>query len=70
MTEIENFLNKNICKYLIDYYESYQGNLKQYGDRKIIQLLQIKVDDNIVKDVIEVYRKIRPKQNLNNIDRS
>tara|TARA_R100000388_G_scaffold94712_1_gene82918 strand:+ start:407 stop:859 length:453 start_codon:yes stop_codon:yes gene_type:complete len=68
MTEIENFLNKNICKYLIDYYESYQGNLKQYGDRKIIQLLQIKVDDNIVKDVIEVYRKIRPNQNLNNIE--
>ena len=68
MTEIENFLDKKICKYLIDYYESYQGNLKQYGERKIIPLSQIKIDDNVVNGVIEIYKKIRPNQNLSNIE--
>tara|TARA_R100000329_G_C7539714_1_gene190513 strand:+ start:84 stop:539 length:456 start_codon:yes stop_codon:yes gene_type:complete len=68
MTEIDNFLNTNICKYLIDFFVSYKGKLKQYGDRKIIQLLEIQTDDKIILDIITLYKKIRPTQKLNNIE--
>ena len=68
MTEIDNFLNNNICKYLIDFFKSYKGKLKQYEDRNIIQLLEIQIDDNIILNIIDLYKSIRPTQKLNNIE--
>tara|TARA_R100000664_G_C2670130_1_gene82521 strand:- start:131 stop:604 length:474 start_codon:yes stop_codon:yes gene_type:complete len=68
MTEIENFLNNNICKYLIDFFKSYKGELKRYLDRNIIQLQEIQTDDKIILDTIDLYKTIRPTQKLKNIE--
>jgi len=64
MIEIENFLHKNICKYLIDYFKQNKIHSKKFHKRSLISLLDFPVDDNIVLNIINLYKKIKPSSKL------
>ena len=67
MTEIENFLNKDTCKYLIDFFNKNLDKTIKFNLRHLIRLYDIKDDQNIT-NLINVYKSIRPKQKLENIE--
>ena len=68
MTEIENFLDKNICKYLIDFFNSVDENkISTHRTRMIVKLKDF-IDDPTINNVFKLYEKLRPFEYLFNIE--
>ena len=67
MTEINDFLNQNICKYLVDYFQNNIDRSQVYNKRFKILLDKIN-DDNVILNVVKLYKNLRPQQILKNIE--
>jgi hypothetical protein len=68
MTEIENFLHPNICKYLINFYKENSSLSKTFNKRHCLHLLDLNHNDATVQNVVNKYKLIRPNQYLKNIE--
>lgn len=68
MTEIENFLHKNICDYLIDFFDSYdKSELKVHNKRLRIHLNK-HLEDPTIKNIFSLYSNLRPFESIKNIE--
>tara|TARA_E500000178_G_C16658163_1_gene589400 strand:- start:186 stop:626 length:441 start_codon:yes stop_codon:yes gene_type:complete len=67
MFEIENFLHKNICNYLIDFYKYNTKLSEAFEKRRRIDLLKINDDLNITS-IVNLYKRIKPLDSLINIE--
>tara|TARA_R110000803_G_C11761845_1_gene294034 strand:+ start:53 stop:496 length:444 start_codon:yes stop_codon:yes gene_type:complete len=68
MIEIENFLHENICKYLIDFFHENEAQSHFFNKRKYMPLMEIDTKDPVIKNIINLYKKIKPTKILNNIE--
>ena len=68
MIEIENFLDKNICKYLIDFFHENEEQSHLFNKRKCIRLLKLNTKDPVIENVINLYKKIKPTQILTGME--
>lgn len=68
MIEIENFLHPNICKYLIDFFHENEKESHIFNKRKKIHLMHLNNKDPIIVNIINLYKKIKPTQVLDNIE--
>ena len=67
MTEIDDFLNQNICKYLVDYFKNNVDKSQVFNKRYKILLDKIN-DDNVILNIVKLYKNLRPQQILKNIE--
>lgn len=68
MTEIENFLNKNICKYLIDFFDNFDKSKLKLHNKRYRITLQECLEDPTIKNVITLYENLRPLEYIKNIE--
>ena len=68
MTEVENFLNKNICRYLIDFFDNYDKSKLHIHNKRYRIYLKHHLDDPTIKNVFSLYSKLRPFEYVQNME--
>tara|TARA_R100001086_G_C11796691_1_gene247777 strand:+ start:246 stop:695 length:450 start_codon:yes stop_codon:yes gene_type:complete len=66
MVEIDNHLSKDICNYLISYYNQNKDKSETFNRRKFIDILDVK-NDVVVQNLIVQYSKYYPNHYLKNV---
>tara|TARA_R100001509_G_scaffold143399_1_gene99134 strand:- start:2258 stop:2707 length:450 start_codon:yes stop_codon:yes gene_type:complete len=67
MVEIDNHLSKDICNYLISYFNQNKDKSEIYNGRKLIKITNLN-NDVVVEKIVSQYSKYYPNHYLKNME--